>query len=416
MEPNEFSNIPPAPQPARKPRFQYPIALLLVIVLSFYFGIQFGRKGLTFNPQTFKIINQKDQVGTVDYNILWDAINTVNENYIDKPVDQQKVLYGAVEGAVSAAGDEYTTFFDPQSLNDFQTQLSGTFEGIGAQIGKKNGAITVIAPLDESPAKKAGLLPKDIITQVDGHSTADWSVDEAVKNIRGKAGTTVTLTIYRESKTNTFDVKIQRAAISVKSVKWEYNNVNGKNIAVVTLSQFGDDTKDLFNKAVNDILSHHVDGMILDLRNNPGGYLETAVDVASNWVPNGKVVVTEAHSNGQNIPYNSAGYGRLANIKTVVLINGGSASAAEILSGALQDYKIAPLIGEKSFGKGSVQQLFDLPGGTAVKVTIAKWITPSGKNLHKDGLVPDIAVTRSDDDIAADKDPQMDRAVQEITK
>jgi len=182
------------------------------------------------------------------------------------------------------------------------------------------------------------------------------------------------------------------------------------------LSRFGDDTKDLFLQAINDIALHHVDGIVLDLRNDPGGYLESAVNVASQWVPKDQVVVTEAHSDGSSIPYNSAGLSRLANIKTVILINGGSASAAEILAGALHDYNIAKLIGEKSFGKGSVQQLIDLPGDSAVKVTIAKWITPSGKNLNHDGLVPDIEVKRSEDDIKNNQDPQLDRALDEVTK
>ncbi len=402
--------------PSHSFRLKTAVVVLIVALGSFYAGASYGRKGLVFQPADFKIVNQKDQIKEVDYNLLWKAIDTVGQNYIERPVDQQKILYGAVRGAVAAAGDQYTEFFDPDELNGFKTDLKGTFEGIGAEIGKKNGNIVIIAPLDESPAKRAGLLPNDVIVQVEGQSTSDWSVDQAVKNIRGQKGTKVTLTLFREGHSKTFDVTITRDAISVKSVKLLYKTVGSKNIAVLTLSRFGDDTKTLFDAAVNDLLTHHVDGLVLDLRNDPGGYLQTAVDVASNWVPEGKVIVTEARGTGESIPYNSLGYGRLKDLKTVVLINGGSASAAEILSGALQDYKLAPLIGEKSFGKGSVQELFDLPNNTAVKVTVAKWITPSGKNLHKDGLVPDMEVKRTEDDITANKDPQLDKALEEVGK
>jgi len=270
--------------------------------------------------------------------------------------------------------------------------------------------------LDDTPAQKAGLLAKDIIVAIDGQSTAEMSVDEAVTKIRGKRGTQVTLTIYRTGREQTFDVSITRETISVKSVKWEYKTVNNKNLGVITISRFGDDTRDLFTQAINDVLLHHVDGLVLDLRDDPGGYLESAVAVASQWIPKDKLVVTEAHSDGSSIPYNSTGAARLANVKTIILINGGSASAAEILAGALRDYNIAKLVGEKSFGKGSVQQLIDLPGDSAVKVTIAKWITPSGKNLNHDGLAPDIEVKRTEDDITNNRDPQLDRALDEISR
>jgi len=415
----EETSLPPVvpPSPRTSPsRLTMGIVALVVALIGFYAGTSYGRKGLLFQPTQFKVVNQKDQVKDVDYDLLWKAIDTVEKNYIEQPVDQQKILYGAVQGAVAAAGDQYTEFFDPEQLESFKTDLKGTFEGIGAEIGKKNGNIVVVTPLDESPAKRAGILPGDIIVQVDGESTAEWSVDQAVKKIRGQKDTKVTLTLFREGRNKTFDVTITRAQISVKSVKLEYKTIGGKNIAVMNLTRFGDDTKALFDAAVNDMLSHKVDGLVLDLRNNPGGYLQSAVDLASNWVPEGKVVVTEARGSGESIPYNSEGFGRLKNIKTVVLINAGSASAAEILAGALQDYHLAPLIGEKSFGKGSVQELFDLPGNSAVKVTVAKWITPNGKNLHKDGLVPDIEVKRTEEDITSNKDPQKDKALEEVVK
>jgi len=396
------------------------VALLLVVAISYMVGFQSGEKGYVFAPKEFKVVNQSSQAQTVDYQLLWDAIEVLNTKYIDKPVDQQKILYGAIAGAVSAVGDPYTSFLPPKELQDFKTSLQGSFEGIGAQVGQQEGLITIVAPLDDSPAKKAGLLAKDVILKVDGQSTSGWSVDQAVSKIRGKKGTTVTLSIGRVGKDQAFDVTLTRATILVKSVKWQYKEVevNGqkKTIVQITLSEFGDDTKALFEQAVNDILKHNVSGIVLDLRNDPGGYLQTAVTVASYWIPSGTTVVTEAHSDGSSQTYKASGNNRLANIKTVVLINGGSASASEILAGALHDYKLGQLVGEKSFGKGSVQELVELKGGSAVKVTVAKWITPNGVNLNHDGLNPDVVVKLTPEDAAAGKDVQMEKALEELVK
>ena len=397
-------------------KFLWGMLVVAVALVSFRGGHYFGKQGFVFEPKEFKIVNQKNQPGLVDYNLLWNAVDVINQKFIDKPVDPQKTLYGAVKGAVAATGDPYTDFFTPEDLKSFQTELKGSFDGIGAEVGKRNGGIVVIAPLEDSPAAKAGLLAKDYITQVDGKPTTDWTVEQAVNAIRGPKDTEVTLTIYREGKTNTFDVKIKRAKISVKSVKISYKKVNNKEIAVLTVSRFGDDTKQLFDAAVKELTNKKVAGLILDLRNDPGGYLDASVYLASYWVPAGKLIVTEAHSEKDSIPFNSLGLKKLEGINTIVLINGGSASASEILAGSLKDHKLARLVGEKSFGKGSVQELIDLPGGSAVKVTVAKWITPNGTHLNKDGLVPDIEVKRSEDDINTNKDPQMDRALEEIGK
>jgi len=392
------------------------VATLLVIFGSFEYGLSLGKSGYVLDSKNLRVVNQKDQVFDVDYSLLWKAIEIVNDKYIDKPIDQQKVLYGAIHGAVAAAGDEYTQYFDPEELKEFETELAGSFDGIGAEIGKKNGNIVIIAPLPDSPAAKAGLRPKDVIVSVDGKSTTDWSTEQTVKAIRGPHGSEVTLTIYREGDANTFDVKIKRETISIKSVKLQVKDQNGKKIGLITISRFGDDTQGLLQRAVNDAKAQNVSGIILDLRNDPGGYLDLAIDTASYWLPKGDLVVTEAHSDGTSKKYDSDGNGKLQGLKTIVLINGGSASASEIVAGALQDHKAATLLGEKSFGKGSVQELVKLPDGSAVKVTVAKWITPGGKNLNKDGLVPDIEVKLTDDDIAASRDPQMDRALEEVVK
>jgi carboxyl-terminal processing protease len=412
----------PAP-PSGSPKRAYfikGVAFLLIIAISYYIGYQAGHKGFIFIPKNFQVVSQNNAPTTVDYSLLWKAIDVLNQKYIDKPVDQQKILYGAVSGAVSALGDPYTTFFPPEQLTNFQTQLKGSFGGIGAEVGEKNGNIVVIAPLDGTPAKAAGILSGDIISQVDGQSTAGWTVDQAVGKIRGPKGTQVTLQIVRQGQDKPLTFKITRDTIVVKSVKWSYKtvSVNGqqKNVAVITISEFGDDTTGLMNQAVNDILTHNVSGIIVDLRNNPGGYLQSAVDAASNWVSSSDLVVSEAHSDGTTVTYKGEGNPRLAGIKTIVMINGGSASAAEILSGALADNGFAKLLGEKSFGKGSVQELVDLPGGSAVKVTVAKWITPGGVNLNHNGLDPDIPVKLTAGDINAGKDPQMDAALSQFSK
>lgn len=391
-------------------------AAVLLIVVCFGAGYQAGHRGYVWSGDKWQIINESDAPKNVDYSLLWDAMKVVDSKYIGKKPTAEEYLYGAVKGAVAASGDPYTSFFEPKELEIFNTDLKGSFDGIGAEIGKQNGNIVIIAPIDGAPAKKAGVMPKDIILKVNGESTAEWTTDEAVMHIRGKKGTKVTLTLAREGRTQPFDLEIYRDKIVIKSVKWEFKNVSGKNIAVVTISRFGEDTLPLFEKAVNEIITKSVDGILVDLRNNPGGYLQSAVDVASLWIKSGDTVVKEARSQGDDQVFAASGLNRLAGIKTVILINGGSASAAEILAGALRDHNLALLLGEKSFGKGSVQELIGLKEGGAVKVTIAKWITPGGKNLDKDGLNPDISVKLTEEDVKAGKDPQQDKAFEEIIK
>ncbi len=394
-------------------------ALIAFVVVggAFRLGYVSGQKGYSFNPKTFKIINTGDAPAEVDYGLLWQAIKIVQDKYIDsRNIDPQKILYGAIRGAVSAAGDDYTEFFDPQAYSDFRTELQGSFSGIGAEIGIKDGNVVIIAPLDDSPAKKAGLRAQDIVASINGESTIGMQTDQAANKIRGPENTEVTLTIIREGESSPFDVKIVRQKIELKSVKLEYKDVAGKRVAYITLSRFGDETQDLFLAAVNDIVQTKPAGVVIDLRNNPGGYLETSVEVASQWLEKGTLVVKEEHSEKDVVIYNSQGSNKLGNYKTIVLMNGGSASASEILAGALKDNGKAILVGEKSFGKGSVQELIPFGKDMAVKVTVAKWITPSGKNLNNGGLDPDISVELTDEDIDAGRDPQLNRALEEVLK
>jgi carboxyl-terminal processing protease len=389
----------------------YSIAALFLIV-GLLVGFEFGDQKLKVNGK-LQISKGKPPIDqSADYSLLWDALNELNTKYVDRPLDQQKLMYGAVSGLVAAAGDPYTTFFDPTTAKQFADQLKGTFDGIGAEVGVKDEQIVVIAPLEDTPAQKAGIVAGDAILAINSESTATMTVDQAVSKIRGKAGTDVTLTILHSGKRQSQDIKITRAHINVKSVKLIEKDDNGKKVAVITVSQFGDDTKQLFEQAVEKVLANGDQGVVIDLRNDPGGYLDTAVALASNWVDSGQTVVKEVNYKGETNSHNASGVNRLKGIKTIVLVNGGSASASEILSGALQDYGFATLVGEKTFGKGSVQQLDELSDGSEIKVTIAKWFTPKDRGINHTGLEPDVKVERTSDDINAGRDPQMDKALE----
>jgi carboxyl-terminal processing protease len=396
------------------------ISVVLIVVLAgaigFFDGNKLGAKGYIYSGHDFMLVNENTAPHSVDYSLLWQALDTLNSKYIDKPIDQQKALYGAISGAVASAGDPYTTFFDPKQYQDFRSSLSGSFEGIGAEVGMKNGHIIITSPLDGSPAKKAGILAGDVILKINGEDTSSLTLDQAVTKIRGPKGTVVKLTILRGDSKNPMEFSITRDTITVTSVKYSTKNDNGRMVEYINIQEFGDETANLFQQAATDAINKKVAGIILDLRDDPGGFLDTAVSTASYWIDSGKLVVSEAHSDGTKNDYNARGGNALGRIPTIVLINGGSASASEILAGALHDYNLATLVGEKSFGKGSVQELVQLPQNTALKVTIAKWTTPKGINLNHNGLDPDIVVTRTPDQIQNNQDPQLDKAMQLLAK
>ncbi|HLC45197.1 MAG TPA: S41 family peptidase [Patescibacteria group bacterium] len=391
---------------------------LLLFVGGFGGGYAFSQQGYSIQLAPLRFIerNRGNAPADVNWQILWDAISTINEKYVERPVDQQQLLYGAVSGMVASLGDPYTVFFTPIKSEEFKSDLKGEFSGIGAEIGMRNNALVVIAPLEDSPAEQAGLKPQDQILKINGESTEKLALDEAVSKIRGPKGSKVTLTIYRTGDAEPREVAIIRDTIVVKSVSVEYKDVGKKKIGVIKLRRFGDDTKGDMNDAVTKLLRENVAGVILDLRNNPGGYITTAVEVASNWVDEGKVIVSEQFGDGRKDPYSAQGATRLKGLPAVVLVNEGSASASEIVAGALHDYGLAVLVGKKTFGKGSVQELVDLPDGTNIKVTIAKWLTPNGKNINIEGIQPDIEAEITQEDINASRDPQMDKALEELGK
>lgn len=349
----------------------------------------------------------------VDFNLFWNVWDLLKKEYVDKEkLDDKKMFYGALKGLVDSVGDPYTVYLEPKLAKEFSNDLAGTFEGIGAEIGKKNDIITIIAPLADMPAEKAGLKSGDKIYAINGQSTAGLAVDEAVSKIRGPKGTEVILTIYRDGLEKPRDFKITRQIILVKSVRTEARE---DKIFVITITNFNDDTADLFKQAAQKAVEKNPKGLVLDLRNNPGGYLETAITVASEWIPKG-VIVTEQFNPEKKNEYLNRGRARLKDFPTVVLVNQGSASASEIVAGALKDYKKATIVGKKTFGKGSVQTLEELKDSSSVKITVAKWLTPEGSNINEQGITPDIEVDLTPEDYDKSKDPQLAKAVEILNK
>ncbi|MCX6800051.1 MAG: S41 family peptidase [Candidatus Falkowbacteria bacterium] len=352
----------------------------------------------------------KDQLNEdLDFKLFWDLWDLLKKDYVDQAdLTDKKMFYGAMRGMVASVGDPYTIFMEPQIAKDFNEDLAGKFEGIGAEIGLKDDLITVIAPLDEMPAQLAGIKAGDKIIAINSEITNGMSINDAVKKIRGAKGTKVTLTIARIGLSTTKDIIITRGTITVKSIKTEF--LVKDNIYKIKITNFNNDTKELMDKAITDILVKKPSGIIVDLRNNPGGYLETAIELSSEWVDSA-IVVSEKSGKGEKEDFYSRGTPRLKGYKTVILVNEGSASASEILSGALHDHKLATLVGKKTYGKGSVQTLEHLEDQSQLKVTVAKWLTPNGININKDGIKPDIEVEYTPEDFKKEVDPQLNKAI-----
>jgi carboxyl-terminal processing protease len=356
-----------------------------------------------------------NQTPKVDFSLFWDVWDELEKKYIDKKkIESKTMLYGAIKGMVASLNDPYTFFLTPDENQKTKDDLQGKFEGIGAQLGLKDNRVIVIAPLKNSPAEKAGLLAGDFINKVDGQPTTNMTLNEAVAKIRGKKGTRVKLTIERDKKQK--EIEIIRDQIDVPSIELSFER---ENIAYLKLNQFGDNTYDEWDKAVNDIVKKKVKGLILDLRDNPGGYLEGAVYIASEFLPQGALIVKQESTTYQSKNYRSTRNGLLKEIPVVVLINKGSASASEILAGALRDHKIAALIGEKSFGKGSVQEALDLKEGAGLHLTVAKWILPNGDWINGRGIEPQIKVEnqiKEGNTLNKDNDQQLEKAIEILLK
>lgn len=399
----------------RAPRSLLILCTLLIVIVTFSIGFFIGQvRGIrSVVPQGEGQVQGQGEVPSylnqdVDFQQFWDIWNFVKKGFYRQPVSDVDLYYGSLKGLVAGLDDPYSVYFDPEEAKEFTSNLEGSFEGIGAEIGIKDDRLQIVAPLDGLPADQAGLLPGDWIVLIDGVETTGMSVEEAVALIRGEKGTQVVLTIAREGVKGVTEYAITRDKIVIDSVKW---SIDDRNVMTIGISTFNHDTSELFSEAIQEVLTENVQGIILDLRSNPGGLLTTAIDIASAWVGYDPVVIERSQSDVQTFKGVSAA--RLAGIPTVVLVNGGSASASEIISGALQDYDYATIVGTQTFGKGSVQDYRELPDGSAVKITTAVWYTPNGRSINEEGIAPDVTIPYTVEEFQAGIDPQ-DTAAREI--
>ncbi|HEX5774806.1 MAG TPA: S41 family peptidase [Candidatus Paceibacterota bacterium] len=395
-------------------------ALAVMLALGFAGGLSVGASG------TDKVFSAISFFGdgldatpdeSADLTDFWKAWNTLDARFVETHAsstlpDAREKIWGAIQGLAGSYGDPYTVFMPPQEAKVFQEDISGNFEGVGMEIGIKDGVLTVIAPLKGTPAEQAGILAGDAILAIDGASTEGLSSDQAVKRIRGPKGSTVTFRVLRAGEL--LEINVVRDTIQVPTIDHAYDASNG--VYTISIYSFTANSGKLFTNALKDFRASGSSRLLIDVRGNPGGYLEAAVSMASHFLPEGEPVVTEDYKGKrQNIVHRSTGVNDVPkNVRTAILIDQGSASASEILAGALQDNERAILIGTRSFGKGSVQELVDINGG-ALKVTVARWLTPADRSISDGGLTADIQVERTSEDYAAGKDPQKDRAIEYLT-
>lgn len=393
-----------------------------IYILGFvlFAGVFFSGIAVGYNsrPEIEKIKNiankETGKNPETDFASFWKTWNVLREKYAsENGFDDQKMVWGAISGMVNSLGDPYTTFFPPVEKKNFESDVKGSFEGVGMEIGIRKNVLTVIAPLKGSPAEQAGISTGDRILKIDDKETIDMTVTEAVEIIRGEKGTIVRLIVLKEDEEEPREISITRDVISIPVIETEIKN---NKIFVIKLYSFSENSPEAMRKALREMVNSGSDKLILDLRSNPGGYLEASVDIASWFLPLGKVVAKEKFTDGKEVLYRSKGYDVFRNLKMVVLINQGSASASEILAGALHEHNKTTLIGEKTFGKGSVQELVNITSDTALKVTIARWLTPNGLSISKEGLKPDIEVKMEKKDIEENRDPQMDKALDVLSK
>lgn len=396
-------------------KIKFTVSIALAIIL---FGSVFGAGvfvGYERRPAIERITEvTSKEIGkpdAVDFSLFWDVWARLGEKYVDKEkLSPREQVYGAIAGMVKSLGDPHTVFLPPEDTKQFNEDLKGEFGGIGAELGIRKGMLTVITPLKNSPAERAGVRAGDKIVKVDSESTADFSLEEAVRRIRGEKGTSVKLTLLRSNDSDEVkDITIVRDTIVVPTI--ETKNL-GNGMFYIHLFSFNEASPAIFRDAVLEFLRSKNQKLVLDLRGNAGGFLHASVDIASWFIPAGETVARERYGNGSEDVYRSIGRRLLEDTPMVMLLNEGSASASEILAGALRDARGVKIIGEKSFGKGSVQELINLPKDASLKVTIAKWLTPSGKTIDGEGLDPDFKVEMKKEDVDEGRDSQLDKAVE----
>lgn len=406
--------------PQKNKKYIYSAILIIITLSAFGAGFVYGSIEKLPRPVQGIINKEFGKPREFDFSLFWETWDKLYEKYVDDTnIKEEKLLYGAISGMVKGAGDPYTVFFPPVETKSFKQDVGGAFGGIGAEIGKRNGFLVIIAPLPDTPAQRAGLQAGDKIIKINGVVTDDITVEEAVSKIRGELGTKVTLTILSGNNgIKAKDVVIERATIKIPITKLEALKDN--QIAHLSFYSFTQTAPFEFQQAAAKILgTTGYKGIILDLRNNPGGYLEVAVDIAGWFLNAGDLVAIEQFGKSENdnkTEFRASGLGALKNYPMVVLVNQGTASAAEILAGALRDNRGIKLVGDKTFGKGSVQELINLKGGSSLKVTIAKWLTPKGVSISEKGIEPDYKVAITEKEIEDKKDPQLDKAVEVLLK
>lgn len=367
----------------------------------------------TNRPQTILIrgINnaESDIVSTKDFAVVWDTWRLIQGSYLRAgELKTQDLIYGAATGIVEALQDPYSVFLNPPDAKKFSEDLGGSFGGIGAEIGFRNDQLIIVAPLKNSPAEKAGILSGDKILEINATSTLAINVNEAVKLIRGPKGTTVTLTIGRNGREKPLKITITRDIVNIPVLEWQMKE---GNIAHLQLFTFSENAPALVVKALNELQRARARGIVLDMRNNPGGFLESAITIAGFFMESGAPVVYEEFRSGKRETFAASGNAIAKDTPLIIMLNNGSASASEILAGALKDSRGITIVGEKSFGKGTVQELHTLRDGSTIKLTIAHWILPKGAQIDKNGIVPDVEVKISDEDREKKRDPQLEKAL-----
>ena len=391
------------------------IGLLILFLIgvggSYTFGFSQGKaEGRRIPIEGVFNIDLAQPTG-VDFSLFWEAWLVVQEKFAGADeIEYEQLVQGAITGMVKSLDDPYTVFLTKEDTNTFLDDLSGFFEGVGMEIGIRDEELTVIAPLEGTPAKRAGIRSGDKILKIDNTFTNDLRLDEAVSLIRGPQGTTVLLTIFREGEESVLEIQVERGVIEIPTLTLEFRE---GNVAYIKLSQFSDKARVDFGKAAREILSSDADRIVLDLRDNPGGFLEVAVDIAGWFVERGSIVVIEDFREAEKQKmYTARGNAQLSSYPLVVLVNEGSASASEILAGALRDLNNVQLVGKKSFGKGSVQELERLSNDSSLKITVANWLTPNGNLIQDEGLEVDVEVELTSEDIDAEQDPQLEKALE----
>lgn len=389
---------------------------VLLVAIFFGLGIYIGFNNKSEIEKVANISGKETAIATeADFSPFWKVWNDINEKYPNatKITDQNRI-YGAISGLVGSLDDPYSVFFNPDETKLFEDDVQGNFSGVGMEIGIKDKVLTVIAPLKDTPAYKANIKSGDKILKIDNLVTSGLSTEKAVKLIRGEVGTTVRLTIFREGDKEPKEIKIVRDIINIPTLDTELRK---DGIFVIKLYSFFENSTRLFRNALKEFSLSGTDKLLVDLRGNPGGYLEAAVNISSWFLDGGKIIVTEDYGNNLKPKiYRSYSYDIFTDkLKFVILIDGGSASASEIFAGAMQDYKKALLVGEKSYGKGSVQEVVKVTPDTILKITVAKWLTPNGNSISEKGLTPDYEVLFTRKDTEAKRDPQLDKAVELLT-